>query len=87
MEYASKRSSGRMGEVAPATLDSGALQALDHKRSLRYRRGNEQFKHQYLFTRCGDDQALRLALERRAVCGGTANSPVERDSAEPAEGA
>ncbi len=87
MEYASKRSSGRMGEVSSAVLRSGVLARLDHSRAARHRRGNEQFKHQYLLARCGEDEALASGLrESAAVTGSTSDAPVNAGSVDSARG-
>ena len=62
VEYASKRASGRLGDVAVVELPNGSLDGLDAE--LRSRRGasNEQFKHRYLLSKPGEDDVLmRLA--------------------------
>ncbi len=58
IEYASKRTSGRLGGVEACPLAPGTIKALDDERATRFRRSNEQFKHQYLYTSPGDDTAL-----------------------------
>jgi len=62
IEYASKRSSGRLATVDVRTLEPGRLTKADGQRAIRYRRSNEQFKHQYLYTRPGDDDMLASAV-------------------------
>ena len=61
MEYASKRSSGRLGPIVLNPLPPGTLARLDADRLRRGGAANEQYKHQYLFTKPGDDQALLAA--------------------------
>lgn len=58
IEYASKRSSSRLGAIVVVVVGGGVLQSLDHRRASRYRRSNEQFKHQYLYTRPAEDEEL-----------------------------
>ncbi len=55
-EYFSKRASLRLGPVRLNVLPGQFLAKLDHQRAERYRRGNEQYKHQYLYCRVGEDQ-------------------------------
>lgn len=61
VEYASKRRSGRLGPVRTNLLPTGFLDELDARRRTRYRRGNEQFKHQYLYATLGADADLPAA--------------------------
>jgi len=61
MEYASKRSSGRLGPIVLNPLPPGTLARLDADRLRRGGTANEQYKHQYLFTKPGDDQAFLAA--------------------------
>jgi len=55
VEYAGKRQSDRLGPVQINRLPAGYLAQVDRWRSTRHRRGNEQYKHQYLYCRPGDD--------------------------------
>lgn len=57
MEYAGKRSSGRLGPVRLVDLPDGALNGWN-KRCIETRRSNEQYKHQYLLTTPGQDADL-----------------------------
>ena len=67
IEYASKRSSGRLGLIQAGVVAGGVLKELDRHRAGRYRQANEQYKHQYLYTRPGEDEELAGRL--RGVCG------------------
>lgn len=58
MEYASKRSGGRLGPIRGLAVRPGAFMAIDAARAARFRRANEQFKHQYLYTRPDQDGEL-----------------------------
>jgi hypothetical protein len=58
MEYGSKRSSGRLGPIVVNHLPPGTLGEVDADRQRRYGASNEQYKHQYLYTRPGDDASL-----------------------------
>lgn len=64
IEYAGKRRSGRLGPVRIALLPAGTIGELD----ARLQRGNdasrEQFKHQYLYARPGQDAELRRLADR-----------------------
>ena len=55
VEYAGKRRSDRLGPIRVNLVPAQFLADLDRRRAERYRRGNEQYKHQYLYTRPGDD--------------------------------
>jgi hypothetical protein len=55
VEYAGKRRSERLGPIRVNLVPAQFLADLDRRRADRYRRGNEQYKHQYLYTRPGDD--------------------------------
>lgn len=55
VEYAGKRHSERLGPVRVNIVPSQFIADLDRQRADRFRRGNEQYKHQYLFVRPGDD--------------------------------
>ncbi len=73
IEYASKRSSERLGPVEVNLLPRGTMESLDIARQTRRGSANEQFKHQYLYTRPGEDDALpRLAESpvRKTECVG-----------------
>ncbi len=50
LEYASKRHTQRLGPVRLNALPAGFLGELDNRLRSRYRRGNEQYKHRYLYT-------------------------------------
>jgi len=58
MEYGSKRSSGRLGPIVVNHLPPRTLGEVDADRQRRYGASNEQYKHQYLYTRPGDDASL-----------------------------
>ena len=58
VEYAGKRDSQRLGGVAVKVLPRGFLEGWDHRQAERRRKGNEQYKHQYLLCRPGDDAEL-----------------------------
>jgi len=70
VEYASKRSSGRLGCVDPILLPPVALAHMNEERRRGRGSSNEQFKHRYLLGKPGDDAALwavcRLHLSRPA---------------------
>jgi len=78
MEYAEKRKSARLGPIRLNLLPAGFLTALDREEAGRYRSANEQYKHRYLYTRPGDDDAF----PSRPHPGPTTESP--RDT--PASG-
>ncbi len=67
IEYASKRSSGRLGGVEGCVVQAGTLQSLDRERASRFRSSNEQFKHQYLYTSPGQDRVLAGRALQEAV--------------------
>jgi hypothetical protein len=69
-EYSSKRISGRLGPVECRPVLAHALREFDTRRAGRFRRANEQFKHQYLLTKPGDDDELarRSAAPTPSVC-------------------
>jgi hypothetical protein len=75
IEYASKRSSGRLGPIEVFPVKEGALKELDARRAGRYRRANEQYKHQYLYTQPGDDEELAGCV---VVVSGAGHSPTDR---------
>jgi hypothetical protein len=54
-EYASKRSSRRLGPVQVNTVPAGFLTDLDARSASRYRQANEQYKHRYLYPAPGED--------------------------------
>ncbi len=58
IEYASKRNSGRLGSIEACCVAPGTFKMLDHERATRFRRSNEQFKHQYLYSAPGSDEVL-----------------------------
>ena len=55
LEYRSKQHSLRLGPVRIDLLPPGFLDARDRTLSMRYRHNNEQFKHQFLLIRPGED--------------------------------
>lgn len=55
IEYASRRSSDRLGPVRVNLLPEGFLARWDLEQANARRPGNEQYKHRYLFTRPGED--------------------------------
>ena len=76
IEYASKRHSLRLGPVVAAVLPPGYLEQRHRRLAGRYRRGNEQYKHQFLLTGVGADDAFPA---HPAV-----GRPLERPGMEPA---
>ncbi len=58
VEYGSKRSSGRLGAIALIPLPPGTLDRFDAHRLSRRGASNEQYKHQYLLTKPGQDALL-----------------------------
>ncbi len=58
VEYASKRQSARLGSIQCRTLPAETLRTYDLTRATRFRSANEQYKHQYLLTKPGDDEDL-----------------------------
>lgn len=59
-EYLSKRQSGRIGALRLNALPPGSLQGADNVLRSRFRNyTNEQYKHQFLYARPGDDRMLR----------------------------
>ncbi len=67
VEYASKRSSGRLGMIELNGLPSGYLEGMNLLRQSRQGSAREQFKHQYLYTRPGADGEFPLARRQAAV--------------------
>lgn len=63
VEYAGKRHSERLGPVRVNVVPPQFIADLDRQRADRFRRGNEQFKHQYLFVRPGDDAEFPAGSE------------------------
>jgi len=55
LEYASKRHSNRLGPVRLNVLPLAFLTQRDRREAQRHRRGNEQYKHRYLYCRPGED--------------------------------
>ncbi len=55
IEYRARRESDRLGPVRLNPLPRGFLADLDLQLAERYRRGNEQYKHQYLYSRPDQD--------------------------------
>ncbi len=61
IEYAGKRQTDRLAPVRVNLLPPGFLADLDRREADRYRRSNEQYKHQYLLTAPGQDDAFPRA--------------------------
>jgi hypothetical protein len=55
VEYAGKRRTDRLGPVRLNFLPPRFLADLDRREAARFRPGNEQYKHRYLYTHPGDD--------------------------------
>lgn len=64
VEYGSKRSSGRLGPIVVNRLPDGFLARLDVERRQHHGASNEQYKHQYLSTKPGDDDGFPLCSQR-----------------------
>ncbi len=62
VEYASKRATNRLGTIELNLLADGFLDGVDAVRQSRRGSANEQFKHQYLYTRPGEDDDLRCSM-------------------------
>lgn len=60
VEYASKRSSGRLGGVELNLLPAGWLAEHQQRIASRQRAANEQFKHRYLLSEIGADKAYPI---------------------------
>jgi hypothetical protein len=58
IEYASKRHSGRLGAVRLNLLPENLLAEMDQHEAESKRRGNEQYKHRYLYSAPGQDSAF-----------------------------
>jgi len=65
VEYGSKRSSERLGPIVVNRLPDGFFARLDGERRERRGTSNEQYKHQYLYTKPGDDARLPLFTVQR----------------------
>lgn len=65
VEYGSKRSSGRLGPIVVNRLPDEFFAQLNRERRERRGTSNEQYKHQYLYTKPGDDACLPLCAERQ----------------------
>jgi hypothetical protein len=61
IEYASRRSSDRLGPVLLNLLPEGFLARWDAQEANARRPGNEQYKHRYLFTRPDEDHDFASA--------------------------
>lgn len=55
VEYRSKQKTLRLGQLGVNPLPEGFLENRDQAFSTRYRRNNEQYKHQFLLTHPGED--------------------------------
>ncbi len=62
IEYRSRRLSDRLAALTVNPLPAGFLAELDRERAARYRRSNEQYKHQYLYSRPEDAANFPTAL-------------------------
>lgn len=68
LEYRSKQHSLRLGPLRIDLLPPGFLEARDRALSMRYRRNNEQFKHQFLLVRPGEDADFPvIEIEDRVI--------------------
>jgi hypothetical protein len=65
IEYAGKRRSGRLGPLQVNWLPAGFLGEWDRRQAERVRKGNEQYKHRYLFCRPGEDEDFPHSQETR----------------------
>jgi len=65
VEYAGKRQTDRLGPVRLNRLPARFLADLDRREAARFRPGNEQYKHRYLYTHPGDDADFPTAPEIR----------------------
>jgi len=63
MEYASKRKSGRLGPVLVNILPFGFMARLDYEQAARHRKGNEQYKHQFLYCQPGEDDQFPVSVQ------------------------
>lgn len=61
IEYASRRQTDRLGPVRVNVLPAGYLGRLDHERAEGRRKGNEQYKHRYLYCQPGEDAGFPVA--------------------------
>jgi hypothetical protein len=70
IEYAARRTSGRLGAVEVNLLPAGFLTARDRRIAARQRAANEQFKHCFLLSEVNGDASFpsqhQAALERQA---------------------
>ena len=67
VEYASRRRSDRLGPVQLNVLPSGLLTRRDHDQAEARRKGNEQYKHRYLYCQPGDDAGLPTGVTSEAT--------------------
>jgi hypothetical protein len=74
-EYASKRSSRRLGPVQVNTVPAGFLADLDARSASRYRQANEQYKHRYLYPAPGEDADFPTASPRPSTTSVTHPAP------------
>ncbi len=58
IEYGQRRQSLRLGAVRSNVLPEGFLARLDHEQAESRRKGNEQYKHRYLYSRPDEDAAF-----------------------------
>lgn len=63
VEYAEKRASGRLGRLTVRCLAAGTIERLDRALLVSRSGRGEQFKHQYLYTQPGDDDAALARAE------------------------
>ncbi|MCH8966325.1 MAG: GH3 auxin-responsive promoter family protein [Planctomycetes bacterium] len=74
IEYGSKRSSRRLGPIVQNLLPPGTLAKFDVKQQHRHGAPNEQYKHQYLYTKPGDDAPFPLETAEATPQSGVQNA-------------
>ncbi len=72
IEYASRRRSSRLAPVRLNLLPPGFLTQLDHEQAERRRKGNEQYKHCYLYCRPGEDTGFPIGIATEGEVPGRA---------------
>ncbi len=83
LEYASKRDSHRLGAVQPFPLPAGFLAKWDQALRRRQPGRAEQFKHVYLLSECGLDDAMLSELPIDAPSAPAGKGPSESQSPNP----
>jgi hypothetical protein len=79
IEYAEKRRSARLGPPRVHTLPPGFLESRHHRLASRYRKGNEQYKHQFLLSTPDEDREFpngRWLDESSAALEGPRQGPL-----------